>query len=178
MYLPYFAIWAKAYVFALVAWCSRWSFLACFLFFLCIPWKSLLRKPAKLDRCCLRTKWVKGVWGQRLTSAPEISLLLGGKGVFFERFSGSCTMRQKADGRVSIPPRSAFWGAFWAPFANAVVSGWRFSGWRVPGWKVYGWKAYGGKVCGWEIYGWSVCGWKVNEWKVCARRVSGWRVSE
>ena len=39
---PYFGIWAKAFVFALVAWCSRWSFLACFLVcFKCIPWKSL-----------------------------------------------------------------------------------------------------------------------------------------
>ena len=82
--------------------------------------------------CVCLTSWIvavcerseyKGVWGQRLPRAPEISLLLGGKGVFFERFSGSCTMRQKADGRVSIPPRSAFWGAFWAPFANAVDVG-------------------------------------------------------
>ena len=40
-------------------------------------------------------------------------LCLAVEGVVLERFSGLCTMRQKGDGRVSIPPRSAFWGAFW-----------------------------------------------------------------
>ena len=30
-------------------------------------------------------------------------------------------MRQKGDGRVSIPPRSAFWGAFWGACRGADV---------------------------------------------------------
>ena len=79
----------------------------------------LLRKPASwIVAVCERSEY-KGVWGQSLPKSPKISLLLGGKGVFFERFSGSCTMRQKADGRVSIPPRSAFWGAFWGAWQRS-----------------------------------------------------------
>ena len=57
--------------------------------------------------------------GEGLPKSAKISLLPGGKGGFWERFSGSCTMRQKGDGRVSIPPRSAFWGAFWGAWQRS-----------------------------------------------------------
>ena len=49
-------------------------------------------------------------------------LCLAVEGVVLERFSGLCTMRQKGDGRVSIPPRSAFWGAFWGTCYGVATS--------------------------------------------------------
>ena len=79
----------------------------------------MLRKPASWIVAVCEQSEYKGVWGEGLPKWAKISLLLGGKGVFWERFSGSCTMRQKGDGRVSIPPRSAFWGAFWGAWQRS-----------------------------------------------------------
>ena len=79
----------------------------------------ILRKPASWIVAVCEQSEYKGVWGEGLPKWAKISLLLGGKGVFWERFSGSCTMRQKGDGRVSIPPRSAFWGAFWGAWQRS-----------------------------------------------------------
>ena len=76
-----------------------------------LVYNSILQKPASWIVAACEQSEYKGVWGEGLPKWAKISLLLGGKGVFWERFSGSCTMRQKGDGRVSIPPRSAFWGA-------------------------------------------------------------------
>ena len=83
----------------------------------CLP--ETLRKPASWIVAVCEQSEYKGVWGEGLPKSAKISLLLGGKGVFRERFSGSCTMRQKGDGRVSIPPRSAFWGAFWGAWQRS-----------------------------------------------------------
>ena len=79
----------------------------------------LLRKPASWIVAVCEQSEYKGVWGEGLPKSAKISLLPGGKGGFWERFSGSCTMRQKGDGRVSIPPRSAFWGAFWGAWQRS-----------------------------------------------------------
>ena len=79
----------------------------------------ILRKPASWIVAVCEQSEYKGVWGEGLPKWAKISLLLGGKGVFWERFSGSCTMRQKGDCRVSIPPRSAFWGAFWGAWQRS-----------------------------------------------------------
>ena len=78
-----------------------------------------LRKPASWIVAVCEQSEYKGVWGEGLPKSTKISLLPGGKGGFWERFSGSCTMRQKGDGRVSIPPRSAFWGAFWGAWQRS-----------------------------------------------------------
>ena len=43
-----------------------------------------------------------------LPTGPILPLCPAVEGVFLERFSGLCTMRQKGDGRLSIPPTSAF----------------------------------------------------------------------
>ena len=75
--------------------------MVCFIFY------NLLQKPASwLVAVCERND-NRGCGGERLTKQYQISFSGRGKGGRIERFAGLCTIRQLADGGVSIPPRSA-----------------------------------------------------------------------